>query len=136
MSHVIRSTPQHGREVLTRERCYIREILNDPRVPQWSLAECRVGPGVTTELHRLTVDEWYVMVEGHGLVEVNGQAPVAVGLGDTVAIPKGATQRITNSGNRDLRFQCVCMPRFTAACYAALEPDLPASSVPDSRLDP
>ena len=130
MSHVIRSMPQHGNEVLTRERCYIREILNDPHVPQWSLAECRVVPGVTTELHRLTVDEWYVMVEGHGLVEVDGRAAVAVGPGDAVAIPKGAPQRITNNGNRDLRFQCVCMPRFTASCYEALEEDLPANSLP------
>jgi mannose-6-phosphate isomerase-like protein (cupin superfamily) len=121
MSHVVRSTPQQGSEVLTRERCYIREILNDPRVPQWSLAECRVKTGVTTELHRLAVDEWYVIVEGQGLVEVDRRAPVAVGPGDTVVIPKGAPQRITNSGQRDLRFHCLCMPRFTTACYEALE---------------
>jgi len=121
MSHVIRSTPQQGREVLTRERCYIREILNDPRVPQWSLAECRVKTGATTELHRLAVDEWYVIVEGQGLVEVDRRAPVAVGPGDTVVIAKGTPQRITNNGQRDLRFQCLCMPRFTPACYEALE---------------
>jgi mannose-6-phosphate isomerase-like protein (cupin superfamily) len=130
MSHVIRSTPQRAREVLTRERCYIREILNDPQVPQWSLAECRVVAGVTTELHRLTVDEWYVIVEGAGLMEVDRQKPVAIGLGDTVAIPRGIAQRITNSGQSDLRFQCVCMPRFTPDCYEALEEDLPANSLP------
>ncbi len=123
MSHVIRSTPQAGREVLTRERCYIREILNDPRVPQWSLAECRVAAGVTTELHRLTVDEWYVIVEGQGLMEVDRQMPVPVGPGDTVVIPRGSPQRISNSGDGELRFHCLCQPRFTVACYQALEPD-------------
>jgi mannose-6-phosphate isomerase-like protein (cupin superfamily) len=122
MSHVIKAGPQQQNEILTRERCYIREIFNDPRVPQWSLAECRVEAGVTTELHRLAVDEWYVIVEGEGLMEVDGKAET-IGPGDTVIISKGAPQRITNNGNRDLRFQCVCMPRFTAACYEALESD-------------
>ncbi len=127
MSHVIRSKPQHGREVLTRERCYIREILNDPRVPHWSLAECRVEAGVTTELHRLEVDEWYVIVEGQGLMEVDCQAPVRVGPGDAVVIAKGSPQRITNSGQRDLRFYCICTPRFVTDCYEALEQVLRAN---------
>ena len=130
MSHVIKSAPQQQNEILTRERCYIREILNDLRVPQWSLADCRVEPGVTTELHRLSVDEWYVIVEGDGLVEVDRQKPVAVRPGDTVVIPKSKAQRITNSGQSDLRFRCICMPRFTPECYEALEQSLSANSVP------
>lgn len=121
MSHVIKAGREQQNEILTRERCYIREILNDPRVPQWSLAECRVEKGVTTELHRLSVDEWYVIVEGEGVMEVDRQEPVAVGPGDTVAIPKGKAQRITNSGQGELRFQCLCLPRFTADCYESLE---------------
>ena len=120
MSHVIRSKPQQSEEIFTRERCYIREMLNDPRVPQLSLAECRVLQGVTTELHRLSVDEWYVIVEGEGLMEVDGQKPVAVHPGDTVVIPQGKAQRITNSGQGELRFQCLCLPRFTPDCYEAL----------------
>lgn len=122
MSHVIRPTSPQRREALTRERCYIREILNDPGVPHVSLAECRVEAGVTTELHRLSVDEWYVIVDGQGLMEVDRDAPVAIVAGDTVVIPKGTPQRITNNGMSDLRFQCICMPRFTPSCYEALEP--------------
>ncbi len=121
MSHVIKAGPQQQNGILTRERCTVREILNDLRVPQWSLAECRVLPGVTTELHRLSVDEWYVIVEGEGLMEVDRQNPVAVRPGDTVAIPRGSPQRITNNGNGELRFQCLCLPRFTPDCYEALE---------------
>lgn len=131
MSHVIKAGPQQQNEILTRERCYIREILNDPRVPRWSLAECRVEPGVTTELHCLTINEWYVIVQGQGLVEVDRQKPVAVRPGDTVVIPKGKAQRITNSGQSDLCFQCFCMPRFTTDCYEALEQDLSANSLPE-----
>jgi mannose-6-phosphate isomerase-like protein (cupin superfamily) len=121
MSHVIRSRRARNGEVLTRERCYIREYLNDPQVPRLSVAGCRVPPGVTTELHRLSVDEWYVIVEGRGMMEVDRQEPVAVGPGDTVIIPKGSPQRIRNAGTTDLKFQCVCLPRFTSACYEPLE---------------
>lgn len=108
-------------EVWTRERCYIRELLNDPRAPDVSLAECRVGPGVTTELHRLSVAEWYLIRAGTGLVQVGDDAPFAVTVGDTVSIPAGAAQRISNRSDDDLLFLCLCVPRFEAACYEALE---------------
>ncbi len=109
-----------GAEILTRERVYIRERLNDPEIPRVSLADARVEPGVTTELHRLTVDEWYVIQLGAGMMEVGGSEPFAVGAGDSVVIRAGVSQRITNTGNGDLRFLCVCMPRFTPECYETL----------------
>ncbi|MDH4047188.1 MAG: cupin domain-containing protein [Gammaproteobacteria bacterium] len=121
MSNVIRPGPQQGEEILTRERCFIREIINDPQVPHFSLALCRVLPGVTTELHRLSVDEWYLINAGHGHMEIDGQAGVPVGPGDTVVIPCGSAQRISNTGTAELRFQCVCLPRFTPDCYEPLE---------------
>jgi mannose-6-phosphate isomerase-like protein (cupin superfamily) len=108
-------------ETLTRERCYIRELLNDDSVPQASLAECRVEPGVTTELHRLSVAEWYVIRRGSGLIEVAGAEPFPVGPGDVVAIPPNVSQCISNTGNEVLRFECLCLPRFTPECYEALE---------------
>jgi len=108
-------------EILTAERCYIRELLNDERVPQTSLAECRVEPGVTTQLHRLSVAEWYLIREGEGLMEVAGGEPFAVAPGDVVAIPPKAPQRISNQGTADLRFLCLCLPAFTPGCYEALE---------------
>lgn len=114
-----KSSPQ--KEFFTDERCYITELLNDPAAPQVSLARCRVEPGVTTELHRLSVAEWYVIVEGTGLMEVAGGEPFAVGPGDAVAIPPGQSQRITNTGAADLVLQCLCLPRFTPECYEALE---------------
>ncbi len=108
-------------EVLTRERCYISELLNDERVPGVSLARCRVAPGVTTEWHRLAVAEHYVIATGHGRMELGEQAPFTVGPGDTVVIPAGVAQRIANAGDVDLVFQCICMPRFTPDCYEPLE---------------
>lgn len=108
-------------EFLTRERLFITERLNDPAAAALSLADARVEPGVTTELHKLTVDEWYVIQSGSGLMEVGGENPFEVGPGDTVIIPAGTSQRISNTGESDLSFQCVCMPRFTEACYESLE---------------
>ncbi len=108
-------------EILTSERCFIRELVNDPAVPDASLAECRVEPGVTTELHRLSVAEWYVIREGQGRMEVAGEAPFAVAPGDVVAIPPGASQRIRNTGDGDLVFHCLCVPRFTPDSYESLE---------------
>ncbi|MDH4108130.1 MAG: cupin domain-containing protein [Gammaproteobacteria bacterium] len=108
-------------EVYTRERCHIREILNDPRVPRVSLARCRVEPGVTTERHRLAVDEWYLVERGRGRLEVGGRAPFDIGPGDRVEIPAGTPQRVTNTGREDLVFQCLCLPRFRPEAYEALE---------------
>jgi len=114
-------TGRHGHELYTRERVYVTELLNDPAVPQVSLARCRVLPGVTTELHRLDVAEWYVLEQGRGLMEVGDGAPFPVGPGDVVAIPAGTPQRITNTGEGDLVLQCVCVPRFTEEGYTPLE---------------
>jgi mannose-6-phosphate isomerase-like protein (cupin superfamily) len=108
-------------EFPTRERLHITERLNDPAAPALSLADARVEPGVTTELHKLTVDEWYVIHVGSGLMEVGGGTAFAVRQGDTVIIPAGTSQRISNTGKDDLQFQCICMPRFTPDSYEALE---------------
>jgi mannose-6-phosphate isomerase-like protein (cupin superfamily) len=112
---------KNPREVHTRERCYIRELLNDEAVPQASIAISRVPPGVTTELHRLSVAEWYIIESGEGLMEIGGGAPFAVGPGDVVAIPSRKSQRITNTGSVDLTFLCLCLPAFTPECYESLE---------------
>lgn len=108
-------------EVYTRERCYIAELVNDDAWPEVSLARCRVEPGVTTELHALTVLEVYVIERGTGSMRVGDEAPFSVGPGDTVTIPKQSAQSITNTGADDLVFTCVCTPRFLQDCYTSLE---------------
>lgn len=108
-------------EVLTRERCYIRELVNDASIAAFSLSIARVEPGVVTELHRLSVNEWYVVTAGEGLVTVGNSRPAPVGSGDIVQIPAGTAQKIENTGNEDLVFECVCLPRFTPDCYETLE---------------
>lgn len=113
--------PKPAAEILTRERCFISELLNSPDVPDVSVARARVEPGVTTELHALSVTEWYVIESGEGLVTVGTALPWPVRPGDTVPIPAGCQQQITNTGGVDLLFLCVCVPRFSAATYTSFE---------------
>jgi mannose-6-phosphate isomerase-like protein (cupin superfamily) len=108
-------------EVWTEERCFVAELVNEPAWPEFSLARCRVEPGVTTQLHALAVHELYVIEEGSGSVEIDRGGRRRVGPGDVVTIPKHVAQRITNTGTTDLVFLCVCAPRFLQDCYTSLE---------------
>jgi mannose-6-phosphate isomerase-like protein (cupin superfamily) len=108
-------------EVWTDERCYITELVNDPDWPEFSLARCRVEPGVTTQRHALSVLEVYVIREGAGVMQLGDQEPFEVVAGDSVTIPKHMEQRIANAGATDLVFDCLCSPRFSQECYTSLE---------------
>ena len=111
-------------EFWTNERCHIRELINAKSISDFSLADSRIEPGVVTELHSLSVREWYYIKQGTGLMEVGGGPQIEVGPGDTVEIPAGVSQRITNTGDTDILLQCVCIPRFTPDCYESLESEL------------
>jgi mannose-6-phosphate isomerase-like protein (cupin superfamily) len=108
------------KEYLTPERCFIYEswglvAASDPTV---SIARARVAPGVSTKTHHLTgVQEIYVITQGTGIVEIGEQPPTEVSEGDTVAIPPGTKQKITNTAKTDLIFYCICTPAFTEGCY-------------------
>ena len=100
------------------EGCYITEISNSDDDPGVSIARARVEPGVTTKLHLLLdTIERYVILEGKGLVQVEGISPQKVGLCDVVIIPPESTQKITNTGSSDLIFLAICSPRFRKSSY-------------------
>ena len=104
------------------ERIYIRELMNAPEEPDISLARFRVPPGNSTQLHKLTITEWYVMESGTGAVEIDGQK-TRMGVGDNLKISPGQSQRVINGGEEELVFQSICMPRWTPDCYVNLEHD-------------
>ena len=105
-------------EFYTEERLFVAEYVNDQAVPGFSLARCRVASGMTTQLHSLSVHEWYAIESGQGLMNLNGKEQ-QVSAGSVVQIPKGMKQRITNTGGQDLIFFCVCTPRFTTDSYTS-----------------
>jgi len=109
------------REFWTDERCYITELLNDPAQPDVSVARARVEPGVTTQRHTLTVLEWYVVESGRGRMRLGDGPAFELGPGDTVRIPAHCEQQISNIGDDDLLFLCVCVPRFDSSCYQSCE---------------
>ncbi len=105
-------------EFYTSEGCYITELCNSPADAEASIARARVAPGVTTRWHRLRgISERYVILEGRGRMEVGELPPTEVSPGDVVLIPPVCRQRITNIGECDLVFLCVCIPGFRAESY-------------------
>jgi mannose-6-phosphate isomerase-like protein (cupin superfamily) len=108
-------------EFWTDERCFITELCNSDRSPDSSLAIARVEPGVTTQLHALEgVTETYIVITGEGEMEV-GDEKFHISPGDQVIIPSGISQRVTSISDTDLRFYCLCTPRFTPESYRNLE---------------
>ena len=108
-------------EHYTPERCFINELYQSRENEECSIARARVTSGATTKLHALQgIDERYVILEGEGLVEVDGKPPEPVSYLDVITIPAGKPQRITNTGRSDLIFLCVCTPRFRPECYMDL----------------
>ena len=119
-SHIIRPDPDQ--EYAFVEGCSILECWNNADDPQASIARARVAPGTTTRWHALIdVTERYLIMSGTGRVEIGDAVPTDVHAGDVVVIPAGERQRIANTGTVDLLFYAICTPRFTAACYAALD---------------
>jgi mannose-6-phosphate isomerase-like protein (cupin superfamily) len=104
------------------ERCFITELSNSADDPGVSIARARVAPGTTTRWHRLRgISERYVIIEGTGLVEIEGLPAQKVNVGDVVIIPPETRQRIANTGSDDLVFLAICSPRFHQEMYEDME---------------
>lgn len=114
--------PDLTTEYMTPERCRILETWGRPDDDAVSIARATVETGVTTQWHRLHgVDERYLIVQGTGSVEVGDLGPETVKPGDVVVIPAETRQRITNIGEDELVFYCICSPPFVPECYEALD---------------
>ena len=111
-----------AKEYRTDERCFINELLGVTSDEKLSVAKARVEKGVTTALHRLHgVEERYVILQGRGRVEIGDLLAEDVRPMDVVVIPAETPQKITNIGDEDLVFLCLCTPAFTQECYEDIE---------------
>ncbi len=101
-------------EFIAGDNCRLREILHPDKEDlkiRYSLAHASVKSGDTTWKHRLGTSEVYYIIEGEGVMHINGEsAPVRPG--STVYIPPMATQCITNTGKTDLTFICIVDPAW------------------------
>ena len=99
-------------EFIANDGCRIREVLhpkNDPVSLPYSLALATVDAGKASYRHRLKQAEVYYLLEGCGLMHVNGEVrPVSAG--DVVHIPPDAKQWIENPGAGPLVFAAIVSP--------------------------
>lgn len=101
-------------DFIAGDNCRLREILHPDKEAfslRYSLAHAVVKPGDTTWLHRLRTSEVYFILEGEGIMHIDGESS-AVMKGSTVYIPPHASQNITNSGTEDLIFICIVDPAW------------------------
>ncbi len=99
----------------TADGSTIRSLLDRTNAPvvQQSLAEASLPPGGATQrhYHRLS-EEFYFLLEGEGLMEIDGEER-PVGPGDAILIPAGAWHQIRSTGPETLRFLCCCAPPYS-----------------------
>ena len=113
---------ESGTEFYTPERCHITEIFNQHPNPEVSIAQARVEAGVTTANHQLRgTAEWYYILSGRGEMFLSGVSAGHVSPGTVVHIPADTPQYIRNSGQEDLVFLCICVPRFQADKYEEMQ---------------
>src|SRR6266550_4271123 len=87
----------------------LREVLHpgkDAVSLGYSLAHAVVKPFEASLPHKLRSSEVYYILEGEGLLTVDGET-VIVGPGDSVYVPPDAVQHIHNTGAGDLAFLCI-----------------------------
>jgi len=98
----------------TADGSTIRSILDLTNAPvaNQSLAEASLLPcGKTDRHYHKLAEEIYFILEGDGLMEIDGKEQ-AVGPNDAILIPPSAWHQITNTGTEALRFLCCCAPPY------------------------
>ena len=97
----------------TKDGSTIRSLLDLSNAPvkAQSLAEATLPAGGSTErhYHKLS-EELYYLLEGNGLMEIDGQTR-NVGPGDAILIPVGAWHEI--QAMEEMRFLCCCSPPYS-----------------------
>lgn len=99
----------------TADGSTIRSILDHTNAPvrEQSLAEATLLPGGSTQRHwHKTSEEFYFLLEGSGLMEIDGETRTVVP-GDAILIPAGAWHQITAAADAPLRFLCCCAPPYS-----------------------
>jgi len=97
----------------TKDGSRIRSILDLSNAPvaNQSLAEATLPPGGTTQRHHHRIsEEFYFVLEGRGVMEIDGDTR-EVGPEDAILIPPGAWHQIFSAGG--MRFLCCCAPPYS-----------------------
>lgn len=98
----------------TKDGSQIRELLahRNSCIQLQSLAEARVDVGCSTIAHRhAKTEEIYFILSGQADMRI-GVEVSNVSVGDAIAIPPGKVHQITNTGDAQLTFLCMCSPPY------------------------
>jgi mannose-6-phosphate isomerase-like protein (cupin superfamily) len=91
-------------------------VLLDARLggaSKQSLAEATLPPGAGTQRHyHARTEEIYVVLEGSGRMEVDGEER-DVAPGDAILVPPSAWHEIRADADAELRFLCCCAPQYS-----------------------
>ena len=96
----------------TKDGSTIRSLLDLSNAPvaMQSLAEATLPTGAATDRHyHQASEEFYYLLEGRGLMEIDGEEREVVP-GDAILIPAGAWHQIR--AIEPLRFLCCCAPPY------------------------
>jgi mannose-6-phosphate isomerase-like protein (cupin superfamily) len=103
-------------EFAAGDSSFLKELLHPAKESLalgYSLAHAVVKPGEKTLPHRLKSSEVYYVLEGRGLMHVDGER-AEVEAGQAVYIPPLAVQFIENTSANDLAFLCIVDPAWRA----------------------
>ena len=101
-------------EFLADDGSLLRQLLHPDKtgvLSRYSLCHASVKPGQKTKLHRLRSAEVYYILEGEGLMSIDGGFS-KVRPGQTIYIPPHSKQCIENTGSSDLLFLCIVDPAW------------------------
>lgn len=108
---LLRNRERDALPFLTKDGSTIREYHHTDRQ---SLAEATLEPGTSTRRHyHARSEEIYLLVEGTGVLEVDGDSRV-VAAGDAIVIAPGALHELT-AGDEGVRLLCCCVPPYSDA---------------------
>lgn len=96
----------------TKDGSTIRSLLDLSNAPvsKQSLAEASLPAGGSTQRHwHRDSEEFYFLLEGRGVMEIDGDSR-EVGPGDAILIPPGAWHQLT--ATEPLRLLCCCAPPY------------------------
>lgn len=103
-------------EITAGDATVLRELLHPDKANleiRYSLAHAKVKPGHNSLPHRLKTSEVYYILEGQGIMHVDGES-AQVRAGQAVYIPPNSIQHIQNTGKSDLEFLCIVDPAWKA----------------------
>lgn len=101
-------------EFIAGDNTILRELLHPDKENlqfRYSLAHAVVKPGQISEPHRLRTSEVYYILEGDGVMFIDGETS-EVHSGYAVYIPPMSKQYIQNTGKNDLKFLCIVDPAW------------------------